>query len=171
LGRHSSSFFIHFNLIISYLSQNSVTFSLQDFPFIRILCHQTAQDTAGRGLVGAGGVLRLCPRGLHYVLTVCLVGAAGCTLRVRAAGSDLVGAGGVLGLCPHGSGFALTARALPSRLGLCPHGSGFALTARTLPSRLGLCPHGSGFALTAWALPWRFALRAHSSGFALTTII
>ncbi len=31
--RHSNSFFIHFNLIISLLSQNSVTSSLWDFPF------------------------------------------------------------------------------------------------------------------------------------------
>ena len=31
--RHSNSFFIHFNLIISLLSQNSVTSSLRDFPF------------------------------------------------------------------------------------------------------------------------------------------
>ena len=43
--RHSSSFVIHFNLIISLLSQISVTSSLQDFPFIHILCQQTAQDT------------------------------------------------------------------------------------------------------------------------------
>ena len=43
--RHSSSFFIHFNLIISLLSQNSVTSSLRDFSFIHILHQQTAQDT------------------------------------------------------------------------------------------------------------------------------
>ena len=44
LDRHSRSLFIHFNLIISLLSQNSVTSSLQDFPFIHILRQQTAQD-------------------------------------------------------------------------------------------------------------------------------
>ena len=44
--RHSRSLFIHFNLIISLLSQNSVTSSLQDFPFNRILRQQTAQDRA-----------------------------------------------------------------------------------------------------------------------------
>ena len=43
--RHSHSFFIHFNLIITLLSQISLTSSLQDFPFIRILRQQTAQDT------------------------------------------------------------------------------------------------------------------------------
>ncbi len=42
--RHSRSRFIHFNLIISLLSRNSVTSSLQDFPFICILRQQTAQD-------------------------------------------------------------------------------------------------------------------------------
>jgi hypothetical protein len=45
LDRHCNSCFIHFKLIILLLSQNSVTSSLQDFPFIRILCQQTAQDT------------------------------------------------------------------------------------------------------------------------------
>ena len=45
LDRHSRSLFIHFNLIISLLSQNCVTSSLQDFPFNRILRQQMAQDT------------------------------------------------------------------------------------------------------------------------------
>ena len=43
--KHSRSLFIHFNLIISLLSRISVTSSLRDFPFIRILRQQTAQDT------------------------------------------------------------------------------------------------------------------------------
>ncbi len=43
--RHSNSFFIHFKLIISLLSRNSVTSSLRDFPFICIQRQQTAQDT------------------------------------------------------------------------------------------------------------------------------
>ena len=38
---------LYFNLIISLLSQNSVTSSLQDFPFNCILRQQTAQNTQG----------------------------------------------------------------------------------------------------------------------------
>ena len=45
LDRHSRSLFIHFHLIISLLSQNSLISSLRDFPFNRILHQQTAQDT------------------------------------------------------------------------------------------------------------------------------
>ena len=45
LDRHSRSLFIHFNLIISLLSRISVTSSLRDFPFIRILRQQTDQGT------------------------------------------------------------------------------------------------------------------------------
>ena len=45
LDRHSSSFFIHFNLMVSLLSRNSVTSSLRDFTFVCILRQQMAQDT------------------------------------------------------------------------------------------------------------------------------
>ncbi len=63
---------------------------------------------AGRGLVGAGRVLRLCPHGLRSRLM----------------------------LSAHGSGFALAARAKHSRLGFCPCGSCYALAAQVLPSLL-----------------------------------
>ncbi len=43
---HFRSLFIHFNLIITLLSQISIPSSLQDFTFICILRQQTAQDTA-----------------------------------------------------------------------------------------------------------------------------
>ncbi len=43
--RHSSSLFIHFNLIITLLSQIYLTSSLQYFTFVCILRQQTAQDT------------------------------------------------------------------------------------------------------------------------------
>ncbi len=74
---------------------------------------------AGRGLVGAGGVLRLCRLGLHY------------TLVARASPSRLA-------LCPRGSRYAIAACATPSRLGLCPRGLRYALAARARHSRLGL---------------------------------
>ena len=45
LDRHSSSLFIHFNLIISLLSRTYLTSSLQDFTFVCILRQQTAQDS------------------------------------------------------------------------------------------------------------------------------
>ncbi len=45
LDWHSSSLFIHFNLIISLLSQTYLTSSLRDFTFVCILRQQTAQDT------------------------------------------------------------------------------------------------------------------------------
>jgi hypothetical protein len=67
---------------------------------------------AGRGMVGAGGVLRLRPCSLHYALAA------------RATPSRL-------GFHPRGSRYALATRALPSRLG-------FALAAHAMRSRLGL---------------------------------
>ncbi len=73
---------------------------------------------AGCGLVGARGVLRLCPRGLHYALAT------------QTSPSRLT-------LCPCGSRYALAACATPSRLGLRPRGLGFALAAHALCSRLG----------------------------------
>ncbi len=45
LDQHSSSLLIHFNLIISLLSQIYLTSSLQDFTFVCILRQQMAQDT------------------------------------------------------------------------------------------------------------------------------
>jgi hypothetical protein len=88
---------------------------------------------AGRGLVGAGGVLRLRPRGSHYALAA------------RASPSRLA-------LRPRGSGFALAARASRSRLALRARGSHYALAARASPSRL-------GFALAAHATRSRLGLR------------
>jgi hypothetical protein len=44
LDQNSSSFFIHFNLIISLLSHIYITSSLQDTHFNPILRQQTAQD-------------------------------------------------------------------------------------------------------------------------------
>ena len=43
--RHSSSLFIHFNLIITLLSRIYLTSSLRDFTSVCILRQQTAQDT------------------------------------------------------------------------------------------------------------------------------
>jgi hypothetical protein len=80
---------------------------------------------ARRGLVVAGGVLRLCPRGSHYALAAWAL-PLWLTLRHAAC-------------------------ATPSRLALRPCSLGFALAARALPSRLGLCPHGSRYALAAWS--------------------
>jgi hypothetical protein len=80
---------------------------------------------AGRGLVGAGGVLRLCPCGLHYAL-------AAQALPLR------------LVLHPHGSRYALAAHALPSWLALRARGLDFALAAW-------LCPCNSRYVLAAWA--------------------
>jgi hypothetical protein len=112
---------------------------------------------AGRGLVAAGGVLRLRPRSLHYALMAC-------TTPLR------------LGLCPCGLRYALATWASPLRLTLRARGSGcdgggsggggsgsdggecspsrLALRAR----RLGLRPHGSALP----ALPLQLALRARS---------
>ncbi len=80
---------------------------------------------AKRSLVGAGGVLRLCPCGSRYAL-------AAWALPLR------------LALRPRGLRYAHAAWALPSRLALCPCGLGFALAAR-------LCPLGSCYVLVAWA--------------------
>jgi hypothetical protein len=115
---------------------------------------------AGGGLVGAGGVLRLRPRSLHYALAA------------RALPSRL-------GLCPRGSRYALAARASPSRLGfalaawLRPRGSCYTLAARAAAAAavaevaveataanarpLGLLYTlaGSGFALAARLRPLR----------------
>ncbi len=80
---------------------------------------------AGPGLVGAGGLLRLHPFGLHYAL-------AAQALPSR------------LALRPCGLRYALMAWASPSRLALCTRSLGFALAAW-------LCPCSSCYVLVAWA--------------------
>jgi hypothetical protein len=88
---------------------------------VAVGCTLTVED----GLVRAGGVLRLCPRSLHYALAA------------RASPLQLT-------LRPRGSRYALAAWALPLRLTLCARGLGFALTAW-------FCPRGSCYALADWA--------------------
>jgi hypothetical protein len=120
---------------------------------------------AGRGLVGAGGELRLCPCGLHYALAA------------RALPSHL-------GLCPPGLGFTLAACATPSRLALCPCGLGCgggggggggsgSDGGKCLPSRLALRACRLGLCPCGLALPTshsRLALRARGSARPNTTI-
>ncbi len=107
---------------------------------------------AGRGLVGAGGVLRFCPRGLRYAL-------AAWALPLW------------LGLCPCRLGFAFAAGATRLLLGLCPR----ILTLPALPSWLALCAHdlscgggggGSG-SDGGGSSPLRLMLRTPGLGFAL----
>ncbi len=89
---------------------------------------------AGSGLVGAEGVLRLCPRGSHYALAA-WASPSRLALHPRGLGCSGGGGGG-------GSG-SDSGKCSPSRL---------ALRAR----RLGLCPRGSA----SPALPSRLTLRA-----------
>ena len=69
-------------------------------------------------MIGAAGCT-LTIRAAECALTIraagCTLGAARCTLMVGAAGRGLVGAGGVCGLCPRGSRYALTVWASPSQ--------------------------------------------------------
>ncbi len=74
LDRHSRSFSNHFNPLISLLSQNSVSSSLQYFPFIRILCQQTAQDRASRVKTDAAALLPAVPLQLSLLLLPLLLG-------------------------------------------------------------------------------------------------
>jgi hypothetical protein len=104
---------------------------------------------AGRDLVGAGGVLRLCPRGSHYALATW---ASPSRLALR----------------PRGSGFALAAHAMRSRLRLRPRGSALPsrLTLRACGSGCGGCGSGGGGSGSdgGECLPSRLALHARRLG-------
>ena len=129
------SLFISFTLIIFIIEITHITSSykisysiisytrkwLRTIPRVGAARWTLKVGAAGCGLVGAGGVIRLCPHCLCFALV-----AHALPLR--------------LGLCPCGSGFALVAPGLPLRLALHPCGSRFALTAHVLPLRLVLCP-------------------------------
>jgi hypothetical protein len=66
--RHSSSFFIHFKLIIALLSRNSVTSSLQDFPFH---LYPTPANSSGHFVTKTTLTFRVLPFAVGEFPSIC----------------------------------------------------------------------------------------------------